>query len=86
MESGLGGDEATLCNGATAIVSGGNEEVKVMHPENQGQLDPTPHKILTTESGLKISRQSHKTHINVMVSKSQVKGNSAGSWAFESTL
>lgn len=43
MESGLGGDEATLCNGATAIVSGGNEEAKVMHPENQGQLDPTPH-------------------------------------------
>lgn len=43
VESGLGGDGATLCNGATAIVSGGNEEAKVMHPENRGQLDPTPH-------------------------------------------
>lgn len=41
--SGGVGVEATLCNGATAIVSGGNEEAKVMHPENQGQLDPTPH-------------------------------------------
>lgn len=43
MELGLGGVEAALCNSATAIVSGGNEEAKVMHPENQGQLDPTPH-------------------------------------------
>lgn len=69
---GAGRDEATLCNGATAIVSGGNREVKVMHPDNQGQLDPTPLHIVTTQSRSKISRQRH------MVAWSPVKGNLAG--------
>lgn len=40
--------EVTLCNSATAILSVGNAEVKVMHPENPdtGQFDMTPLHIL----------------------------------------
>lgn len=34
-ESGMGEGEATLCNAAAAIVSGGNEEVKLIHLDNR---------------------------------------------------
>lgn len=37
-EKRVGGDEKTLCNDAIAIMSGGNKEVKLMHPDNRGSL------------------------------------------------
>lgn len=84
-ERGAGGNEATLCNGVTAIVSGINREVKVMHPNNQGQIDPTLFHILTTKSIFKISCQ-HSLNVDVVVSVSYVKGNFASFSSFSPNL
>lgn len=67
------GDEVTLCNSVTAVVSGGNREVKVMPPDNSetGQFDPTPFHILPTQSRSLIFRRRHKVNVNVVVLGSQ---------------